>query len=218
MLGVFLLVPVIIRIREVIGEKAFKICGIIFFVMSTIGLFTSSHELMWDPGYSFEFVGYFIMGSIMGQTTDRKNNKKGIGMVLSGFLVMMILSWLLYINGTNGIGNAYTLSKWTGAGSPPVAIASVLIFTGFSKLDVKMDFSKLAGMCFTIYLFHAGVWDVISKIITVKMDSRIVIPMMVLLVFFLSWALSIVWHRFWNVMDNRWKLSNRLCSRIGLKS
>lgn len=216
MAGVFVLVPIIIRIRDAVGERNFNKFAIVFFVMSTLGLHTSAHELMWDPGYSFGFVGYFIIGYIISKKSDCKNNKKGIGMISLGFFVLIVLAYLLYIKGTNGIGHTDTLANWAGASSPLVAVVSVLIFAGFSKLDIKKDFSKLARLCFTIYLFHAGIWDMVSIFITRTMDNRLIIPMMSLFVFFVSWLASIIWIRLWNKIDARWNLSNQFCNILGL--
>lgn len=217
--GVFLLAPLIIRIKDEVGEKRFEKIAIVFFVISTLGLYTSTHELMWDPGHSFDFLGYFMMGYVISRNSKEKNGWKAAVLILSGLLILAAAACFIYFDCANQAGyEGYDelLGGLVGAGSPPVAAASVLIFAGFSKLEVRWNVSKLAKLSFSMYLLHAGVWDILSIFITKEMDSRIVIPAMVLLVFFLSWVAAFAWNRIWDKTEDKLHISEKLCKVIGL--
>lgn len=81
--------------------------------------------------------------------------------------------------------------------APLIVVSSVLIFGGFSIIKINKDFGKLSGCTFLIYLFHAGVWDllgfVVKKVIGVSGDNRIIIPISILVVFCFSYLLSIAY-------------------------
>lgn len=219
MVTVFLLVPVVIRVKEDIGEKCFEKVAIIFFVMSTLGLYTSTHGLMWDPGHSFGFFGYFMMGYVISRKAEMAislNPKKravGVASILVGIAVLVVLTLYLYFN---GIDNYEAINSAVGAGSPAVAVGSLLIFWGFSRVHIKKDISKLAKMSFTMYLLHAGIWDVLSVLVSKEMDSRIVIPAMSICVFCLSWIAALIWQKIWGYTEQKLRVSERICKAFHL--
>ena len=98
----------------------------------------------------------------------------------------------------------------------PVAIASILIFVGFSKLKIRKSITKLSKQSFEIYLFHAGIWDVCSIIITKDMDSKVVIPLMIVIVSVLAWAMTIFWQYLWKLIEVKWGVSDKLCKFLKL--
>lgn len=198
------------------GERLFCKYATFFFVAATIGLYTSTHRIMWDPGYSFGFLGYFIMGYVIKKKCRKENGWKAIGLILGGVLVLSISAIFLYIKGIEGIGNKSLLDSVTGASAPPVVIASLLIFSGFTKLQTKLDISNLSKMSFTIYLFHAGIWDVLSIFIKHKMDNRVVIPLMIVVVFILSWISTLCWQYLWKKFDDKCGFTIRVCKKLSL--
>ena len=215
MIGIFILVPIIIRFKNDIGENTFTKGAVVFFIVSTFGLYTSTHELMWDPGFSFGFLGYFIMGYVIRKKVQ-DNNRDALILIIGGVLVLLGVAYFLYTKGVNGIGNKELLDNLTGASALPVAIASILIFVGFSKLKIRKSITKLSKQSFEIYLFHAGIWDVCSIIITKDMDSKVVIPLMIVIVSVLAWAMTIFWQYLWKLIEVKWGVSDKLCKFLKL--
>lgn len=216
MIGVFILVPVVIRIKEDVGEVTYKKCAVIFFVIATLGLHMSTHELMWDPGFSFGFLGYFMMGYVIRKNA-KEDNLKASMLIIAGVLVLVSTAYFISSKGIDGVGNKDLLDSLTGASTLPVAISSILIFDGFSRLNVKKEIMRISKQSFLVYLFHAGVWDVLSIFITKDMDRRIVIPLAVIIVFALSWIISIIWQWIWRKLEDRWCLSIKLCKFLRLE-
>lgn len=89
--------------------------------------------------------------------------------------------------------------------SPPIVLASVLIFAGFSALQIKCNkwIEKLAGMSFFIYLFHSGVNEFIGNLIGkiigndyifMKLNNLYWVPILVIVVFIISFLLTIIYN------------------------
>lgn len=214
MVGIYLLVPFVIRIKDEIRGKMFDRFIIIFFLASTIGLYTSTHDVMWDPGYSYGFLGYFLMGYVIKKSVSEEKSWKSTVLIISGMLVLTIAAYFRYIQGINGISDNdlnYTLVE---PSSPFVVLASLLIFAGFSKLSLEINFTKISKWCFEIYLIHAGIWNILSRFITPAMDSRVVIPIMSAVVFILSWLMSLIWRKFCKKIEARWNITERLFLKL----
>ena len=128
----------------------------------------------------------------------RKNNRIALLLITSGIAINVILAYINYLRGLKGLPIdviQYYRNPFSYAPLAPIeVIASCLIFAGFSVMDIKKDFSKLAGYTFLIYLIHAGVWDVISTVLgdilignwIVETLSVIMITMAVFLLSFLG--------------------------------
>lgn len=129
---------------------------------------------------------------------ERKNNRTAFLLILAGFAVNAGLAYVNYLRGLKGlpVDASYYADNPVSYGllAPIEVIASCLVFAGFSVLDIKKDFSKLAGYTFLIYLIQAGVWDAISTVLgdilignwIVETLSVIIITMAVFLLSFLG--------------------------------
>lgn len=82
-IGVYILVPIIIRFKNDVGEKKFEIVSYVFLILASLSLFTSSHKLNWDIGYSFCYCGYLMIGYVLKKRVY-VNNLLGICKVFVG--------------------------------------------------------------------------------------------------------------------------------------
>lgn len=212
MAGVFLLVPFVIKFKNEVGWKIFRRVAVVFFVTAILGMWTSRHKLYWDPGYSFCYLGYFMMGYVIRKSikTEEKN-WKAILFVLGGICVLVLVACLRYVQAGYGIEDKDLKYGLVGPNNPLIAAASLLIFTGFSKLNFHKDVTKLSRLAFLIYLIHAGVWDILSRFVTDKMDNRIVMPLGIAVVFFLSLALAVIYTGLMGAVEKKWALSDKIC-------
>lgn len=134
----------------------------------------------------------------------RKNNKTAMLLILLGFVVNAILSYINYIRGLKGLPVdviQYYKNPFSYAPLAPIeVVASCLIFAGFSVMDIKRDFARLAGYTFLIYLIHAGVWDVLSAFIEDNLVENQVIETTLavcisLFVFVASLLVSVIYNK-----------------------
>ena len=216
MITVYLLVPILIRLKQDIGEAAFKKAGIVFFIAAMLCLWTSSHMFRWDIGYAFCFMGYFIMGYILRTSVKKEKSLSALLLIIAGLLCFALTGYLRHLLALKNINEADLPLSLLNQGAPLSAIGTVLLFAGFAQLPLRGNLTKLSALTFEIYLFHAGIWDVLSRFVTIKMDSRLVIPIMVLAVFLLSLLAAVLWRKIWNAIEKKWQISDRLCRLVHL--
>lgn len=207
MIGVFALTPVIIWLKCILG-RVFKKVVIFFFPVAMLCMWTSKHDLSWDIGCSFYFLGYYMLGYVIRKHFfDKKNNYNALIVIFAGIFAGMVMACYRYYQFMLGIDSdlPYQFLEMC---------ASLCIFVGFSMLKLEKTFYWLAKYMFEVYLFHAGIWDILKRSITIKMDSRIVIPSSILIVFLLSLSIAIVYKRCWCILDNKYKISCRMIRAI----
>lgn len=209
-IGIFIMTPFVIRFKDEVGEKLFAKITIIFFPLAMLCLWTSTHKLYWDFGVSFCYLGYYMMGYIIKKYCSKKNNYMACLMIVLGILVEIGIAYFRYCQGIAGIADGKLKYKLVEPYCPLPSCAAILIFIGFSMLDIKRTFNKLAGITFEIYLFHAGIWDIINRFIKVEMDNRVVIPLSIIIVFVLSVLISIVYKKIWKAVDMKWGIMNKM--------
>lgn len=211
----YILAPVVIRFKNSISENNFYKITLVFLAFASISMWTGSSRLAWDVGGSFEYLGYFMVGYSI-RKSSRKNNGKGVLAVSAGILLEVCAAGLEYLQMAAGIAEDELKYTIVGPSNPLIVLASVLIFYGFTVLDIKKEVTKLSSMTFWIYLIHAGVWDFIPKTaakrghILVKSDGMIWIPVWVAVVFVISWMLSKLYIWLWGIIDKEKRLTNML--------
>lgn len=215
LLGLYILTPLVIRFQNNIEEKTFQKVVWVFFAAAIFSGWTSKNTLAWDVGKQVYYLGYFMLGYLVRKwAAERKNNKKGICLILAGCLLEGILVYLRYRQALAGVADADLSFALLDPMNPLVAAASVLWFAGFSLLEIRRDFSKLSAYTLLIYLFHAGLWDVcvrVMRILDTAGDNRLMIPLGVLAMFAASLLLSVLYDKIYRRADARFGLSDRLC-------
>ncbi|MBR2289899.1 MAG: acyltransferase family protein [Clostridia bacterium] len=201
LVGVYLLVPFIIRIKDEIGEKDFKRLAIIFLPVAVVCLWTTKFKLNWNIGRSFLYSSYLMIGYVIANASKEKKKAKLWLFLILGIIVELIMAYLVNGFTRKGVLSSDLEYPVQGNSSPLSMFAGVFFFIAFANLNVKHDFSKLSGLTFYIYLFHAGVWDFMQKILRIfkgnefvlNLDSRIAIPCFTVIVLILSIVFSVIY-------------------------
>lgn len=158
-INLYLMVPVIIVIKETVGENVYQRIAIIIFIVSWLSKYTSTHVLRWDPGYSFGWLGYFLLGDIIKRRFEQ--NKSRCWCVI-GILVATIMEIVIALYHQGYVHailiNSQYFIEIIGA------IATLLLFVGFSNMSINLNVESLSQNTFFIYLIHAPIWDLIVKI------------------------------------------------------
>lgn len=204
LIGIYLLAPIVVRFKDSISYEMFRRIVFVFLVMASFSRWTTGNvKLNWNVGQSFEYLGYFMVGYVLRKDL-RKNNVKAVIMILSGILIEIVAAMMqFHFQIVKGIAELkYGI---VGPYCPLIVIASLLIFAGFSMLAVKGNkwMRKLAGMSFVIYLFHAGVYDFIEKLLHILKGKDYLlgcnnvywIPILVVIVLIISVLLTIVYEK-----------------------
>ncbi|MBQ0011089.1 MAG: acyltransferase family protein [Clostridiales bacterium] len=216
LIGVYLFIPVLLRIKEDIGEKTFAIFSWIVFCVSMASGFTSSFLLNWSISKVVCYIGYVLIGYQITRMTHKKGNFKGILCIVFAMLALLFLSYIQYNHTIDLIAEKDEKYSLNGNFSPIVIIASLLIFVGFSFLRMNSKrLVRLSNDTFLIYLFHAGVWNIISnvwfKVNGGKSNPVYTIPLGIIIVFFVSWGLGFIYSKLWEALDKKRGINVKFC-------
>lgn len=204
--GLYLLAPIVIRFKDSIKYENFRKVVIIFLILGTFSRWTTENvRLNWSLGAIFEYLGYFMIGYVIRRDL-KKSNKKGVFLILVGFLIEIATSFIVYhFQIVKGISESRLEYRIVSPYCPTIVLASVLIFAGFTMLKSEHNtlIEKLAEMSFVVYLVHAGVLDVIVKILIVTkgeyytniLNNTYYIPIFVLVVLLVSIFLTIIYNK-----------------------
>lgn len=200
MIGVYLLTPIIIRWKSELDFCVFSRIIIIFVIFACLSCWTSTYEFNWDIGRSFCYTGYFCMWYVIrkkiGKTTK---NFSSFLCILSGICLLLILAIFQYYRIMQGISETEERLSIVEPQNPVVLVASLLIFIGFTKLQINANLGFLATKTFYIYLFHGGVWKAALKIVR-RIDnyfSSYTIPLCIVGVFLLSLLFAYLYDKVW---------------------
>lgn len=225
LLGVYLLAPFVVRFRQSVSERCFSRVAWIFFCAATLSAWTSTHLLEWDLGVWFCQLGYFMIGDrLRVWAAARKSNARGLALIAAGVLVEAAMAWAHSMILLGRMAAPFEWPPLFEPESPIIALASVLIFAGFSLLRAPRQtgaIRKLTSRTFLIYLIHAAVWDVLASRVVRRYghgwDNRLVIPLASAAVFALSYLLACLYQWLWGRTDARLRLTDRLCRALRLE-
>lgn len=204
LIGVYLLAPVVMCFKNSISYESFRKVAYIFLVVAGLSNWTGIVRMNWDLGQSFEYLGCFMVGYVV-RKDFRKNNIKGIMLILLGVAIEILMALIEYeIMIKRGIAESDLIFGIVNPYSPPIVLSSVLIFAGFTALHIQYHrwIEKLAGMSFLIYLFHSGVNDFMEKLITrikgndyilMNLNNLYWIPIFAMVVFVISYVLTVIY-------------------------
>lgn len=218
-IGVYVMAPVVLRFKNSISEQTFYKLSFVFLILAFASRWTTAGiRLSWDIGQSFEYLGYFMTGYTIRKIGYEKNNRKAAVMILVGLLFELCAAGLKYMQIMQGIAESELKYQIVSPYSPFIVPASVLIFWGFTKLNVTADMSKLSCITFYIYLIHAGVWAVIDKsFLLIKgknfltsLDGAVWILVFVAIVFVISCVFSRIYLWIWDKADKEKRITKYL--------
>lgn len=191
LVGLYLFAPVLILLKYQIGDKFFERTAWSLLLFS--GMFAWGVDVVayWNPGYCFNYLGYFMLGYVL-RKKSRPNNFRGLLYILLGVCVECLIAFLRYEEITCCIEEG--LRSWIDPLSPLIILASIFIFYGFALLKIRRSFAFLSGLTFVIYLAHAGILQVIQilsgehffNLYDVTGETRFSIPIICILTFTLS--------------------------------
>lgn len=191
LVGLYLFAPLLILLKYQIGDKFFERTAWSILLLS--GMFAWGRDVVayWNPGYCFNYLGYFMLGYVL-RKKSRPNNFRGLLYILLGVCVECLIAFLRYEEITCCIEEGSR--SWIDPLSPLIILASIFIFYGFALLKIKRSFAFLSGLTFVIYLAHAGILQVIQilsgehffNLYDVTGETRFSIPIICMLTFALS--------------------------------
>lgn len=204
-LGLYLLVPFVIRIKETIGNRMFKKIGYLFLLWSIFSQATSNFKCAYDIGVIFAFLSYFILGNIIYEEEklkkDRKFQKTGL------ILIMVMVITMAYLARKEGI-HYWLFNPYTNFFSPMIAVYAVCMFKLFSKMTIKHTFF-ISDYTFFIYLIHTGVYEIVFHLPILPQNEFACIALVTGLTFIISFVFAYFYKILWSFIENKFQLKNK---------
>lgn len=191
-IGFYVVVPILIRVRLNIGEIKFEKLGWFCMILGII-IDIKSLNLIW-PIQFIQYLGYFILG----YSIKSKYKVKESSYILY-LLYAIILLILIFVVTEVNIRYNFLLNKFYFLRplSPIVIVSSICLYISFLNMKkLNIQISNIANHTFNIYLFHAGILDTINllvKHILSKYPNPIwYIPLLTIIVFIMSYGASVI--------------------------
>lgn len=218
LIGLYALVPMVIRLKNEIGFDRFEKLAYIFIVVASLAGWVATQKVNWDPGMSFRYLGYLMIGYVLRKRCY-ENNIRAWVFIVAGLLIETINSFLRYHQILQRIAEGDGVYTLYAPHAPLVVISSVLLFAGFAYLKTNISIPRIASASFVIYLVHAGILSCIQIISSPKFfalydvtgDTRVIIPLVSVVTFLLSFVFAELYNILWNKFEKNTDISNRLC-------
>ena len=192
---IYAVLPLLSFIKERVSYKTWAKCGIVFFIYVMVGHYFENSTTSWSLSNMY-LIGYVLMGNIIYRKLDSlqiKNNILGLIMLGVGIVILGLNGTMLYRVMMNS-GDYYNklLNLYS---APLIILAAIIIFTGFTIIDIKGNFSCircLANISYIVFLSHKILIDVVATTIFPVVEGyfnyniKMIIPIEYLIVFPLS--------------------------------
>lgn len=215
LLGVYAVIPVLIMLKQKISEKSFAAVSWIYLIVAMLSGYTSTFKIEWSVAKAACYIGFVLVGYQIRKSSYNKNNVHAAILISVGFLSQLGTAYFHYKKTVNGMDAYSTVGNF----NPIIVFASVLIFAGFSKLDMKpVNFGNLPKLTFYIYMFHILVLSVLKLLINKVSDSlpktEYGIVIGIVGVFLVSYVLSVIYDGIWKRFDEKTHLVDKILNKI----
>lgn len=212
-MGIYFLVPFLIRIKEILPSKIYLILSIVWLLLGVINQTTCQYNISYSFGNIFSFLGYFLIGDILYSKFKNRLNKKTIILMILSIILLTAVTFMF--RWKTGI-MLYDFNPYRSFFSPSIVLISICVFVIFLNLNVKRDLSKLSNKTYYIYLIHTFCYVMIFSIIKTRLFINIVVTILLvsLLTFAISWLVSTLYLNLWNQVEEKFNLREKYNSLI----
>lgn len=208
LVGLYFLVPIIIRIKKSISNRSYIIGSFIWLFVAMISQLTSTYSVSWAFGIIFSFVGYFLVGNVIYENMSRIKFK---GLY---FIFAVICYVILFIYRGRGGYTDYCLDPYLNCFSPMMLIASVCVFIGFGGIKINIDLSRLSGYTYVLYLLHTNVY-IVLYVLTRRMFPSLIehyilcLIVIAMLTFIISCIGAMIYDLLWSLLEKKFNIKEK---------
>lgn len=208
LVGLYFLVPIIIRIKKSISNRSYIIGSFIWLFVAMISQLTSTYSVAWSFGIIFSFVGYFLVGNVIYENMSRIKFK---GLY---FIFAIICYALLFLyRGITGFSK-FSIDAYSNWFSPLIIIASICVFIAFSGIKIKASFGKLSGYTYVLYLLHTNVY-IVLYVLTRRMFPSLIehyilcLIVIAMLTFIISCIGAMIYDLLWLLLEKKFNIKEK---------
>lgn len=208
LVGLYFLVPIIIRIKNTISKKCYTIGSFVWLLVAMISQLTSTYSVSWAFGIIFSFVGYFLVGNVIYENMSRIKFK---GLY---FIFAIICYALLFVFRDSTLFIKHYENAHSSWFCPLIIISSICVFIAFGGIKIKTNLGKLSGYTYVIYLLHTKVYTVLlllfEKFIPSVTGNYIVyITIVTILAFIISCVGAMIYDSLWSLLEKKFNLKEK---------
>ncbi|SFQ33491.1 Surface polysaccharide O-acyltransferase, integral membrane enzyme [Butyrivibrio proteoclasticus] len=198
--GLYLITPILIRVKQSITVKQYKILAISMIVWAVVSQATSKYKMAYSIGVVFAFLGYYLIGDVIKTDIDERKMAFNISSSVILCLICVLISYIYRYFGNN----YYISDAYVAFFSPTITIYSILIFELCSNIKISMSFEKLSNFIFEIYLLHSIILKII-KILVNSLNLSVILSEIILVIFtfFISLICAVILKIFYTVLYKR---------------
>lgn len=153
LIGLYLIAPFLVLIKENIGEKAFTKMAWIAWIWGTISLLLNTGEIyFWSMSFCSCMLGSYMLGYVAHEWAKKKS---GNGEFVKLLLVAVAISTLTCV--IQILSDTYTWLDFLGGNksyNPLIVLASFFYVAAFSVVRFKKDCTYLSALTYWVYLVH----------------------------------------------------------------
>lgn len=208
LVGLYLVTPIIIRLKEAISNKAYIITSVVWMFFAIVSQLTTSYRLAYSFGVIFSYLAYFILGNVIYENCRKyKNSFLFFLATVLTFAISFVIRFITGFNDKSCILNPYKVSFM-----PSIVLVSVFIFIAFSNIKITVDFKRLPEKTYTMYLYHSFVYNMIFIIMDnlgIPIKEVLTIPVITILTFVISWLVSTIYLKVWQYVEKKFSLKEK---------
>lgn len=208
LVGIYFLAPIIIRVKKSVSNKCFCVGSFIWLAFAIISQSTSTYGVSYSFGVVFSFLGFFLVGNVIYENIAGKRSP------VKYIILSLICFFGVFILRVATKYSYFTVNPFSSWFSPLILIGSILLFIGFSNINIKINLRKFSSYTYLIYLFHTKIYLLLIKIFdrvlpSIRLCSEIYVLVVAVLALFVSLGCAIIYSKIWSFLENRYGWKNQ---------
>lgn len=201
LLGLYICVPVIIRIKEVLTVHQYKMVAIGMMLLAITSQATSHYKVAYSGGVIAAYLAYFIAGDILHHSLPKPSKN----ILFVGLMVILGLVGVTFIIRYMGF-SYYLFNAYTNFFSPAIVLFSLILFYIFRGIHIPFSCNWLSQQTFYIYLFHTFVIEINKRFLLRYFPDNEIISIFLIggITFGVSLMLAIGYNHLWRWLEEKY--------------
>lgn len=213
LVGLYFLAPIIINVKKSVSDKSYCIFSFIWIVFAVISQISTSYSVSYSFGIVFSFLGYFLIGNVIYEHLP----KKGHGLIYILLSLICFLSVFVFRGVTKY--SKFSVDAFSSWFSPMILIACVLLFLGFSNINIKANLKELSGNTYVIYLVHTKIYLLIMGVLDKFIPSfrnytEIYVLVVTVFAFIISLICAKIYNWVWKYFEQKYKWKEKFFEKL----
>lgn len=203
LMGIYILTPFVLMIKENISDKTYLYLSVILSVWSCGSQAVSSYRISYAIGVVFAYLSYFIMGDILCNYINRK-----IKLLHVCCIFLILITFIIRCTGFS----LYLFDPFTNFFSPTIILYSYCVFLIFKYWKFSLDIQNISKYMLGVYLFHTFILNLLKNTLiqaSIKYGEIVSIIIGGIIVFIISLICAIIFDKMWAFFSDNCGLGSK---------